>query len=274
MIPYEERQFQDLLQLIFHKAGLDCRQYKDSYLKRRLAVRMRAMHIKAYSDYRKLLEREPEEYDKLLDRLTINVSKFFRDTDVYEQIRAKILPQWRKRMSLRVWSAGCANGQEPYSLAILLAQGLPASCNWSILATDIDPTVLERGRTGKYGSEIIQTVPVALRHRYFERTDNGEWLIQPALKRRVRFQTHDLTGEMPNSTFDMIMCRNVLIYFVSSLQKRLFQDFHEHLRMQGYLVLGMTETLLGDVRELYNIMDIRERIYQMKETPTTKPTTP
>ncbi|MCD4813115.1 protein-glutamate O-methyltransferase CheR [bacterium] len=259
-----ENQFQELCQLILKQVGLDCQQYKVNYLKRRLAVRMRATKLDSYVKYRQLLENDSEEYGRLLDRLTINVSNFFRDTVVYDQIKRIIIPEIGKQRNIRIWSAGCANGEEPYSLAIRLKEGLPASGIWEILATDIDPTVLARARQGEYRDETIKNVPVFLRKKYFEKTEMT-WKINRSIAEHVQFRQHDLTGSMPVGRFDLIVCRNVLIYFVAGLQEKLFKSFHELLRPNGFLVLGKTETLLGDMRRLYHIRDIRERIYQKKE---------
>lgn len=262
----EDRQFHYLLQAILRRAGLDASQYKISYLKRRLAVRMRATQKTNYADYRRLLETDPQEYAYLLDRLTINVSNFFRDPGVYGQIKRKVLSQWQHQPKLRIWSAGCAHGQEPYSLAILLGEGLPTICHWSILATDIDPTVLEHARTGRYSADSIQPVLPDLRQKYFE-ADGEERVVKMLLKRRIEFRQHDLTGALPDEKFDLIVCRNVLIYFVGGLQERLFSGFHARLNPGGFLVLGKTETLLGEMRRWFEVVDIRERIYRRREEP-------
>ncbi|MEW6516716.1 MAG: protein-glutamate O-methyltransferase CheR [candidate division FCPU426 bacterium] len=262
----EDRQFNLLLNAIWRKAGLDASQYKISYLKRRLAVRMRATQSATYADYRRLLEGNPQEYANLLDRLTINVSTFFRDPGVYGQIKRKVIPLWQDRARIRVWSAGCAHGQEPYSLAISLSEGLPVSCQWSILATDIDPTVLELAKAGRYSAASIKPVQIDLRAKYFI-FEGEERVVKPELKRRVECRLHDLTGSLPDEQFDLIVCRNVLIYFIGGLQERLFKGFHTRLRSGGFLVLGKTETLLGEMRRWFDVIDIRERIYQRRETP-------
>lgn len=263
----EDRQFHFLLQAILRRAGLDASQYKLSYLKRRLAVRMRATQTSSYADYRRLLETTPQEYGYLLDRLTINVSDFFRDPGVYAQIRRKVLAQWQQQPTVRIWSAGCAHGQEPYSLAILLSEHVPAVCHWSILATDIDPTVLEHARTGRYSADSIRHVLPDLRKKYFE-VSGEEQVVKLQLRRRIEFRRHDLTGTLPDEKFDLIVCRNVLIYFVSGLQERLFNGFHARLNDGGFLVLGKTETLLGEMRRWFDVIDIRERIYRRRVAPT------
>jgi len=198
--------------------------------------------------------------------LTINVTAFFRDPGVYTLIKRKVLSQWQQQSRIRIWSAGCAHGQEPYSLAILLNEELPPLCHWSILATDIDPTVLEHARSGRYSADSIQPVQSDLRLQYFDFVGE-ERVVKPGIKRRIEFRQHDLTGKLPDERFDMIVCRNVLIYFISGLQERLFNGFHARLNPGGFLVLGKTETLLGDMRCWFDVIDIRERIYQRREVP-------
>lgn len=261
MIYENQDQFEALLQLVLKEKGLDCRQYKICYLKRRINVRMRATQQNTYQAYRKFLERDAEEYDRLLDRLTINVSQFYRDPGVYQQIKQVVLPAWRRNLSVRVWSAGCANGEEPYSLAILLREELPKLCQVKVLATDIDPICLERARKGVYKARALATLPEDFIPRYF-RQENDDWVIKPELQRRIDFKRHDLTGPIPGGPFDLVVCRNVLIYFVRALQEKLFREFHRCLAPGGFLILGKTETLLGEMRNKYQTLNIRERIYQ------------
>ncbi|MCK5218852.1 protein-glutamate O-methyltransferase CheR [bacterium] len=265
MIYENQHQFDALLQLVLKEKGLDCRQYKISYLKRRLKVRLRATQRTTYQAYQELLEQDTEEYDRLLDRLTINVSQFYRDPSVYRQIKQVVLPAWRQRSGVRIWSAGCANGEEPYSLAMLLREELSHNCQVRILATDIDPICLQRARKGVYKASALSTLPTKFKLRNFHQ-ENDTWMIKSELQRRIDFQRHDLTNKLPGGPFDLIICRNVMIYFVRALQERLFREFHRRLAPGGFLILGKTETLLGEMRDKYINLDIRERIYQRKET--------
>lgn len=264
MIYESQHQFEALLQLVLKEKGLDCRQYKISYLKRRLKVRMSAVQRTTYQAYRKLLEQDTEEYDRLLDRLTINVSQFYRDPSVYQQIKRVVIPAWRQCLEVRIWSAGCASGEEPYSLAMLLQEELPGICRAGILATDIDSVCLQRARDGVYKASALSALPLDFKLRYF-RQENDTWMIKSELQRQIDFQRHDLTDKLPSGPFDMIICRNVLIYFVRALQERLFKEFHRCLAPGGFLILGKTETILGEMRDKYQSLDIRERIYQRVE---------
>jgi len=260
----EETSFQKVLQLVFHRMGLDCRHYKVAYLKRRMGIRMRYTRRNTYEEYARLLEQDPEEYNHLLDRLTINVSHFFRDYPVFKLLKSTVITELSKRPNIRIWSAGCANGEEPYTLAILCEEGIGNRASWEILATDVDPGCLERARHGIYKSQALVEVPLDLKTRYFSGGED-HWQIKPDLKKHIRFEINDLTGPAPQGAFDFIICRNVLIYFVTELQEKLYRNFHRLLKPGGDMVLGKTETLLGEVRELYEVIDLRERIYRKRE---------
>jgi chemotaxis methyl-accepting protein methylase len=239
--------------------------YKESCLKRRVAVRMRARGVNGYGEYARLLDRDAAEYEKLLDTLTINVTKFYRNKETWDAISRKVLPDLWTRTSghLRCWSAGCASGEEPYTLAILLAEyarkhgNAPAT---RVDATDFDRRSLERATAGEYGIAAFDELPADLTRKYF--TGTGTRTVSPAIRAMVRFQRHDITLEpAPNPPYDLIMCRNVLIYFDRDTQQRLVAGFVDALKMRGYLVLGRAETLFGGVRTRLNLIDARERIY-------------
>ena len=261
MLNDEERQFELLKNQIQKHGGLDCHCYKENYLKRRLAVRMRATGLETYRRYLELLQSDAEEYGRLLDRLTINVSHFFRDPDTYQAINRSVLPVLEQRKQVRVWSAGCANGEEPYSLAMLINERIPLGRQAQILATDIDTVCLANAQTGVYKDTSIQEVPFLLRQKYLEHSSAG-WAVAPEIKKGVTFTKLDLTGKMPVGPFDLIVCRNVMIYFNRQLQERLLREFHRLLHPDGFLVLGKTEVLLAECRVLFKTINVIERVYQ------------
>ena len=239
--------------------------YKESCLRRRVAVRMRARGVNGYQEYAQLLDRDAAEYEELLDTLTINVTKFYRNKETWDAISRTVLPDlWTRNSShLRFWSAGCASGEEPYTLAIVLAEyarkhgNAPAT---RVEATDFDRRSLERATVGQYGVAAFDELPADLTRRYFSGSDIRT--INPAIRAVVRFQRHAITLEAaPNPPYDMIMCRNVLIYFDRDTQQRLVSGFVDALKPSGYLVLGRAETLFGGVRTRLNLIDARERIY-------------
>lgn len=262
------------LQALFAKIARDrgfaCDAYKESCLRRRLAVRMRARGVHTYQDYATVLDRDAGEYDSLLDTLTINVTKFYRNAETWTRLADGVLPGvWTRRGgSVRAWSVGCASGEEPYTLAILLLeqqrrdprQGLP-----HIDATDLDRRSLARAGVGVYPSAALDEMPVTLVQRYFEAPDAElKRRILPDVRRAVHFRRHDVLREPPPvPPYDVIMCRNVVIYFDRPTQERLFLAFVEALAPEGILVLGKVETLFGAARDRLSAEDTRERIYRL-----------
>jgi chemotaxis methyl-accepting protein methylase len=232
---------------------------------------MRAHNVTNYEDYLRILETAPDELQKLSDALTINVTKFFRNIELWHRLREDILPTlWREtRGPLRVWSAGCASGEEPYSLAILFAATAQAAGRpeWMerlvIDATDIDRVCLDRARAGVYPASAFSETPPAYVEVYTEECSDRR-RVKDVVRRAVQVHRLDLTRDPPRqSTYDLIVCRNVLIYFDRAMQERLFATFANALRPGGILVLGKVETILGPTRERLELVDPRERIYRM-----------
>lgn len=257
-----------LLAKIERMRGFLITSYKEPCLRRRLAVRMRARGVHTFGAYAGILDRIPEEYDLLLDALTINVTKFFRNPETYAVLRDRVLPELAaRRRAVAVWSAGCASGEEPYSLAILFAeqaarQGTPgARSHVRIDATDLDPGALEVLKRAEYQAPAVEEVPRALLARWFG--PGPPYRLDPAITRLVHPIRHDLTGEPPpQPPYDLIVCRNVVIYFDRPTQERLFQKFFDALVPGGYLLLGKVETLFGPVRGKFLLEEPRERLFR------------
>jgi chemotaxis methyl-accepting protein methylase len=267
----EERAFRSLTDKITRARGICCEAYKHRCLKRRLAVRMRARGVHTFEDYSRVLDRDPREYDQLLDALTINVTKFFRNPETWNALGPYLQERWRAREGeLRVWSAGCASGEEPFTIAIVLAETArrTGTAAWlsqaSVVATDIDRESLERARVARFPASAFSDTPLELQRRYFEPpADDDTRTPVESVRRMVTVRRHDLTQERPpEGPFDLIVCRNVVIYFDRPLQERLFERFANSLRTGGVLVLGKVETLLGRARDSLTLMDPRERIYR------------
>jgi chemotaxis protein methyltransferase CheR len=217
-------------------------------------VRMRARGVHTYEDYGRILDHDAHEYQELLDALTINVTKFFRNVETWTALRPYLETLGQSRAALRIWSAGCASGEEPYTIAVLLAE---LGAQGVIDATDVDRLSLERTRQAKYPDAAFTEMPAHLKRRYFQA---GEPL--PAVRELVHVRTHDLTRERPpHPPYDLIACRNVVIYFERQAQERLFQVFVDALAPGGVLLLGKVETLFGPARERLTLTDPRERIY-------------
>lgn len=250
----QERAFAALTEKISRERGVSCGSYKDKCLKRRIAVRMRARGVHTYDDYAAILDRDAHEYQELLDALTINVTKFFRNVETWNALRPHLEGLARRRPQLRVWSAGCASGEEPYTIAVLLAE---VDVPGLIDATDVDRLSLERTRQAKYPDAAFTEMPAALKRRYFRDGQPVE-----SVRDIVRVHAHDLTREPPpHPPYDLVVCRNVVIYFERRAQERLFQVFVDALAPGGVLLLGKVETLFGPARDRLTLVDPRERIY-------------
>lgn len=261
--------FSGLTRKITLERGFGCASYKEKCLRRRVAVRMRARGVHTYEDYARLLDADAAEYDRLLDALTINVTKLFRNWEAYDALVRQVIPElWsRDRQAIRVWSAGCSSGHEPYSLAILFHRhaaardALPQLRRVDVLGTDIDRSCLAAAKRGEYVEADFADTPAELRAQYF--TDSAPFTVVPAIRAMVRFEYRDLLSTRPHAaSCDLIVCRNVLIYFDRETQIRVFDLFHESLAPGGYLMLGKVETLLGPSRGKFTAVDARQRIFR------------
>jgi chemotaxis methyl-accepting protein methylase len=268
----DDAAFARLIGSVSGAVGMTLAAYKDKCIRRRVAVRMRACGARSYDEYRDMVERTPGELERLRDALTINVTRFYRNPETWNALAARFLPGlWeRNEGRLLAWSAGCASGDEPYTMAMLIAEQCRTARHpdWldraTIHATDVDRVSLERARSGAYREDAFQDLPLPLRERYTEATDTGRAVV-PAIRDRVQVSELDLRGGRPHAArYQLIVCRNVVIYFDRPLQERLFSIFAGHLADDGVLVLGKVETLLGPARELMDLVDVRERIYRRR----------
>ena len=266
----EDAEFAALARQIATGSGFAVGAYKDKCIRRRIAVRMRACGVHTYDAYRTLLAGSPLESERLRDALTINVTRFYRNEETWSLIRRAVLPVLldRRRAELRAWSAGCASGEEPYTLAVLAADHLDRAgrgddlARVTIDATDIDRICLERARAGSYRPEGLAELPDALADRYFEPDGAGRRVVE-RVRRRVQVRELDLSREPPpGAGYDLVLCRNVVIYFDRPTQERLFQVFADALVPGGFLVLGKVETLFGPARDRLTLIDPRERVYR------------
>ena len=269
----EDQAFGLLKRRIFLDRGLDCEQYKESCLKRRIAVRLRATGAENYLGYLRVLRLDPEEYARLMNELTINVTQFFRDPDVYKKLWRNVIPDLvnaKKGMgsrTLRVWSAGCASGEEPYSIAVLLEEVLGEDAgrwNIRILGSDFDDRSLAAAKEGVYYDlEMLKGIEPS---KYFEADqvqDGSRWRAKEGIKRKTRFEKVNLLAETEARRFDMVFCRNVLIYFGRQVQAKIIESLSRSILREGYLVLGKSETLGQEASRSFRAVFPRERIYKL-----------
>lgn len=267
--PPDEAGFLALTRKVSRERGFGCASYKEKCLRRRIAVRMRARGVHTFGDYARLLDHDAHEYDKLLDALTINVTKLFRNWETYDAVaRLVVPPLWAlPDRELRVWSAGCSSGEEPYSMAALFASHAESRGERQrlervrVLGSDIDQASLAAARRGVYDEAAFADTPRGLRQRFFTPGFPAE--VVPEVRSMVSFERRDLLAEAPPPGGQhLITCRNVIIYFDRATQEALFERFHSALLPGGFLVLGKVETLLGPARSLFAPVDSRERIFR------------
>ena len=258
-----------LKEQIRNQSGLFCEGYKEKCLRRRLAVRMRARGVHRYAEYAALLEADPAEYQTLLNTVTINVSKFFRNPEVWDVVRTIVLPDlFRERRPIRAWSAGTATGEEPYTLAMLVREHAAEHGNVDpalveILATDIDEPALQKARAASYPELALVETPAEAKARWFE-PGGPPYRVRPEIRRMVRFSQGDLIRDPAPESLDLVFCRNVFIYFERELQEELLVRFVDALRPGGWLVLGKVETLLGPAARRLEVVRSRERVYRKR----------
>lgn len=222
---------------------------------------MRALGLSEFSEYYEYINKNPEELKKLLSVITINLSYFFRNFDTFEYLKTDIFPMFAKNEKVVFWSAGCAQGEEAYSLAIIASE-TEIIKKTVIYATDIDNDALKKAEQGIYPTTVFQYTPPEYLTKYFVRYER-DFKIKDNIKSFVKFSHLDLFDNFPYGPCDLIMCRNVLIYMSRNAQSDLVRRFYETLRPGGYLVIGKVELLLGiPEAKFFNIVNRAERVYQ------------
>lgn len=247
--------------------GFNCQFYKEKCLRRRIAVRMRARGERTFAEYSALLDRDPAEYDHLLDTLTINVTKLFRNAETWAAVEELVFPRlFEGRGPVRAWSAGSASGEEAYTLSILAREWLQRqrrgreAGRLEVVGTDIDRRSLDAARAAEYPDLSMGETPPAVVERWF--TGGPPWVLRPEAKQGVSFERRDLISGQPLAEQQLILCRNVVIYFDREIQERLFRRFYDALAPGGFLVMGKVETLIGEARLLFQPVNNRERIFR------------
>ncbi|QRV16101.1 CheR family methyltransferase [Haloterrigena salifodinae] len=258
--------FDELLEFVEDELAFATSHYNDSYLDRRVSSRMRRTQSETYATYLETLRDDPEEQTALLEAMSINVTGFFRNPDVWDGIREVLQRLTATNETVRVWSAACADGREPYSVS-MLAHDDPEidESSVSILGTDISEPALETARSGVY--EESRTVDFADQLDFlndydaYVECDDRTFRIDPAVKRNVTFACHDLINDDPKTGFDLVICRNLFIYIDNEYKQSMLATIAQSLRQQGYLVIGKAETIPPNLKSAFTVRDARLRIY-------------
>lgn len=259
---------------LYRERGVDFRQYHHKCLRRRITVRMHSYKLNSFGAYLNVLKNTPSEYDRLLETIAINVSEFFRNPETFDAVRQKVIPkiiECKRKCNkniLRIWSAGCASGEEPYSIVLMLKEIFIdelADFTAIIYATDIDDDALKKAEKGVYGLNALKNLRSKQLEEYFVKGDKDTFMVKPVLKEMIRFKQHNLIEDKPPQQIDLVFCRNVVIYFNKALQRRVYEKFYQVLAHGGFLVAGKVETLLGVADHLFDRVDLAERIFKKKD---------
>lgn len=256
-----------MLEFIENELGFTSSYYDESYLQRRISARMRRTRTETYRAYLQLLKSEDAECDALLDALSVNVTSFFRNPDVWERVREILRTLTAENHRVRLWSAACSDGREPYSIALLaLTDPETDAKKIKITATDIDRGILEAAKQGVYQStqttDIDEELSVLDGYESFVEHDGDTFRMRKKVTDMVTFENHDLISGRPKSNFDMVSCRNLFIYITPDYKLPILQTVEQSLNDRGYLVIGKTETLPEKIRPAFDPIDKRLRIYQ------------
>ncbi|HEX8867290.1 MAG TPA: protein-glutamate O-methyltransferase CheR, partial [Lentzea sp.] len=265
--PIHDENFEEVLHYLKESRGFDFTGYKRTSLMRRVRHRMTQIGVEDYGDYIDQLQVNADEFSVLFNTILINVTAFFRDPEAWKYLRDEVIPgliaDRGPEEPIRVWSAGCASGEEAYSLAIALAEALGPERfrqQVKIYATDVDDEALAHARHASYVERDLQSMPDELAAKYFEQ-QNGRYSFRKDLRRSVIFGRNELVQDAPISRIDLLVCRNTLMYFNQETQAKILGRFHFALVPKGVLFLGKAEMLLSHSR-IFDPVDLKRRIFR------------
>ncbi|MDP2275135.1 MAG: protein-glutamate O-methyltransferase CheR [Archangium sp.] len=255
-----------ILGLVRQRTGVDFSRYREATVERRVANRMISVGARSFGSYLVKLEADQDEARHLLSRISIKVSRFYRHAPTFEAVRQRVLPLLAaRRKPLRIWSAGCGCGEEPYTLALLLEE---ANVPGTVLATDIDPQALEAAQRGLYSADALAELPAALAERALLELDDGKrpmFAVRDEVRARVRFMRHDLlfASAPGDGMFDLVSCRNVLIYLQRDVREEVFGALRRAVRPGGFLCLGEAEWPSTPLDRQLTALSRQSRVFQV-----------
>jgi chemotaxis protein methyltransferase CheR len=266
--------FERFRELIYREMGIYMRDSKKILVANRLRKRVTALGLASYEEYYRLLtgkEDAQEELNHFMDSISTNETYFYRGDNQFAALQNLVLPNLFKiKKRLNIWSAGSSSGEEPYTIFMVIDE-TARSCGWQgevlVVATDINRQVIKSAREGEYGGRALRVLPRRYIEGYFERLEQDRYRVKNEVKRHIRFQVHNLLKDQPpGDRFDIIFCRNVLIYFDRPTQRRIIDDrFASVLAPDGYLFIGNSESLLGDSERFLYARLLKSPIYRLKD---------
>ena len=246
---------------VLKKTGLDLSLYKERQMKRRIESLIKRNHIDTYEEYYKLINTNKDSFDEFVNYLTINVSEFYRNSGQWKILQEEILPEMlKKKKRLKIWSAACSTGEEPYTLAMVLSNLMPLN-QIKILAVDIDKEAINKAKMGVYSKKSIENVPAPIKSKYF-REIASSFAISDEIKKCVEFKHMNLLKDPYPKDCDLIVCRNVMIYFTEEAKDEMYHNFNKALVDGGVLFVGSTEQIILPHR--YNFDAKKTFFYERK----------
>ena len=230
---------------IYAMSKIDLNAYKEKQMRRRINTLIMKNKVGTYDEYVALIKKDSEKFEQFINFLTINVSEFYRNPEQWKILEDEVFPRLIDKFgrNLKIWSAACSTGDEPYSLVMALSRKLPLS-NIRIIATDIDKQVIDTARMGLYSEKSIASVPDELKKKYFTKVGSS-YQISDEIKKRVEFKEHDLLKDTYPAGCHLIVCRNVVIYFTEEAKEVVYKKFHGALQKDGMLFIGSTEQIMN-----------------------------
>ena len=246
---------------IYDLTKIDLNAYKEKQMKRRIDTLIAKNGISGYENYVQLLKKDSDKFEEFVNYLTINVSEFWRNPEQWKVLEESVIPELMKKSgkNLKIWSAACSTGDEPYSLAMVLSDFIPLS-QIQIIATDLDKEVLDKAKKGYYQEKSIRGLPEKYRKKYIEDDGSGVIRVKQEIRNCVTFKEHNLLKDTYESGFHLIVCRNVLIYFTEEAKDEVYYKFAKAMKPDGILFVGSTEQIIGC--EKYGFNAFRSFFYQ------------
>lgn len=239
---FMDKKYQMFIEKVKAKTGIDLSLYKEGQMKRRILSFMTQRGFSDLLDFFYAMDQDQKLFESFLDRITINVTSFYRNQYRWEVLEKKIFPLLlEKTKNLKIWSAACSSGEEPFTIAMVLSKYLPLS-QIRILATDIDENSIKKAKLGVYNERALEEVPPNVKLQYFTQS-NGLFKLDEEIKKTVTFKKHNLLSDSYPSQLDLIVCRNVLIYFTDEAKNEIYKNFNKALKIGGILFVGSTEQI-------------------------------
>lgn len=239
-------EYSDFIKDIYKLTGIDLACYKERQMKRRLETLVKRHKLPGFREFVDAIQKDKVLYEDFLSYLTINVSEFYRNPNQWKILDTEMVPRLLKEANgrpLKIWSAACSTGDEPYSLVMLLSRHVPLH-QISIVATDIDKQILEKAKVGIYDRKSLQNLPEEFKQKYFNQLGEKSFQIREEIKKQVQFRQHNLLRDNYDRNYDLIVCRNVMIYFTDEAKDGIYQKFYHSLRPHGVLFVGSTEQMI------------------------------